>query len=112
MAAAHDTIIARFSPDAKQWIAHFENVPQVAFGGELPVPAIRGLLEGTEAAPDAYTLRCDQDLAGSGILLRSVIWDPPELLFPCSDCNGRGEYVGLHDREPCGTCRGRGCVPA
>ena len=50
-------------------MAHFENAPQVAFGDELPVQAIRRLLEGTEAEPDGYTLQCDHDLAGSGILL-------------------------------------------
>ena len=107
-----DTIVATFNADANQWTAFFENSPQVAFGGELPVPAIRRLLEGIEADPDAYALECDMDLIGSGILLRSVVWDPPELLFPCSACNGRGVYVGLQEREPCGTCNGRGCVPA
>jgi hypothetical protein len=106
------TIVAKFSADANQWVAHFEKAPQVAFGEALPVPAIRRLLEGTEAEPDAYTLRCDDDLAGNGILLRSVVWDPPELLFPCATCSGCGVYVGLQEREPCGTCNGRGCVPS
>jgi len=107
-----DTIVAMFSADANQWVAHFETRPQVAFGDELPVPAIRRLLEGTEAESGAYGLRCDLEVIGSGILLRSMIWDPPELLFPCSACNGSGVYVGLQEREPCGTCNGRGCVPA
>jgi hypothetical protein len=106
------TIVARFNADANQWVAHFTNAPQVAFGGALPVQAIRRLLEGMEAELDAYTLRCDDEVAGNGILLRSVVWDPPELLFPCSACGGRGVYVGLQEREPCGACNGRGCVPA
>jgi hypothetical protein len=53
-----------------------------------------------------------QDFAENGILLRSVTWNPPELLFPCADRKGRGIYGGLHEREPCGACGGRGCVPA
>lgn len=106
-----DTIIAKFDAMGGEWIGHFADRPQVGFGGDLPVVAIRRLLEGTESAPDTYTLECDRDLIGSGIILRSIIWDPPELLFRCPGCDGRGEYVGLHERERCRRCGGRGRVP-
>ena len=108
---ATDTIVCRFNDDSGQWVAHFEPTPHVAFGGDMPVVAIRRLLEGTEAAPDGYTLICDSDLAGSRVLRREIIWHPPELLFPCGACEGRGEYVGLLERETCGTCGGRKVVP-
>ena len=106
-----DTIICRFSADAGQWVAHFEPKPQVAFGGDLPVVAIRRLLEGTEAASDTYPLRCNSDQAGSSVLHRNVIWDPPDLLCECTDCEGRGRYVGLREAEPCKKCAGLGAVP-
>jgi DnaJ-class molecular chaperone len=77
----------------------------------MPVVAIRRLLEFTEAASGTYLLICDQDLAGSGVIHREIIWDRPELLFPCPDCRGRGEYVGLLERETCRTCAGRNVVP-
>ena len=105
--SAPDKIICRL--DAGQWVAHFEQTPQVAYGGDLPIVSIRRLLEGTEAVPDTYTMICDQ--AGSDILLRSMIWDSPELLFRCPDCEGRGEYVGLLERRTCPTCQGRKVVP-
>lgn len=108
---ADKTIIARFSPDSGQWVAHFENAPQVAFGGDLPVVAIRRLLDGAEAAPGTYPLACDADRAGSSVLLRAVIWQPPEVLFQCPSCEGRGEYVGFMEREKCKACGGRGLVP-
>ena len=100
-----DAIITRFDADASQWSAHFEHVPQVAFGSDLPMRAVRRLLEGTESSPDTYELRCDADRAGSGVLHRSLIWDPPEMLFECSTCGGTGQYVGLAE---VGTCE----VPA
>jgi hypothetical protein len=108
---ADATIIARYDAQAGQWVATFDGNPQVAFGGDMPVVAIRRLLDGTEAHPDSYTLLCDQDLAGTGVLYRSIIWNPPELLLPCGDCQGRGEYVGLHERDVCQTCGGRKMVP-
>jgi hypothetical protein len=69
--------------------------------------AIRRLLDGTEAEPACYSLLYDRDLSGTGVLNRSIVWNPPELLLPCGDCQGRGEYVGLFERETCQTCGGR-----
>src|SRR5437868_5237038 len=107
------TIIAVYDADAGQWVARFDDRPQVAFGGDMPAVAIRRLLEGTEAAPDGYSLICDADLSGLGAhtIYRSISWDPPELLLPCGDCRGKGEYVGLLERETCKTCGGRKVVP-
>ena len=102
------TIICRFSHDAGEWVAHFEPRPQVAFGGNLPVVAIRRLLEGAESMPDAYPLRCNSDRAGSGVQHRQAISDPPELLCQCTECKGRGRYVGLREAEPCLKCGGAG----
>src|SRR5262252_7129220 len=108
---APGAIIAQHSEHAGQWTAHFEQKPHVAFGGDVPVVAIRRLLEGTDAPPDSYTLRCDQDIAGSNVLLRTIVWHPPELLFPCGACAGRGKYVGLLVVEECKVCGGRCVVP-
>ena len=30
---------------------------------------------------------------------RSFLWEPPEMLFVCPSCDGKGEYVGLMERE-------------
>ena len=107
------TIIARYDAPAEQWVATFEGIPQVTYGGNMPAVAIRRLLDGTEAGADCYALICDMDLSGTGAhpIHRSIIWDPPELLLPCGDCRGRGEYVGLLERETCRTCGGRTVVP-
>jgi hypothetical protein len=104
------TIIVRFDRDADQWSAWFADTRQVAFGGDRPVVAMRRLLEGTEAASDTYPLVCDSDRAGSGVLHRDLIWQPPEVLFPCSACNGTGRYVGLIEVDTCKVCRGRKVV--
>jgi hypothetical protein len=100
-------------PTPGQWFATFERRPQVAFGGDMPAVAIRRLLEGTEAEPGDYALICDADLSGTGAhtIYRSIIWNPPELLLPCGDCRGKGEYVGLLERGTCKTCGGRKVVP-
>lgn len=108
---APETIITRFDAIADQWVAHFEYTPQVASGGDLPVVAMRRLLETTEAAPDSYPLICDTDRAGSGVLHRTLLWQPPDVLFPCPTCDGTGEYVGFLDRETCKVCGGRKVVP-
>jgi hypothetical protein len=106
-----DTIIVRFDHRASQWVAHFEHTPQVAFGGDLPVVAMRRLLEGTEALSDTYPLVCDTDQVGSGVLFRDLIWQPPEVLFPCPTCSGTGRYVGLIEAATCKACGGRKVVP-
>jgi hypothetical protein len=74
-----DTIICKFAAVADQWVAHFERRPQFAFGADLPMTAVRRLLEGMETVPDTYQLVCDADRAGSGVLHRDLIWQPPEI---------------------------------
>jgi hypothetical protein len=95
-------------------IVKFDSVaaPQVGFGGNMPVNAIRRLLEHTDAANGEYWLICDRDLSGTGAnpIHRAIIWEQPELLFPCGDCRGSGEYIGLTERGPCRTCGGRKVV--
>jgi len=102
-----DAIVVNYDSWARQWIAHFAPKPDDAYGGDLPVAAIRRLLDGTDAASAVYHLICDQDLSGWGVLNQTIIWDSPELLCTCSDCRGRGDYVGLVERETCRTCNGR-----
>jgi hypothetical protein len=77
------------------------------------IPRFPRLLDGTETHPNSYALICDRDLTGTGAetLYRSIIWNAPELLLPCGDCHGCGEYVGLLERETCPTCGGRKMVP-
>src|SRR5713226_3818887 len=60
-----DPIIARYDAQAAQWSAWFEDTPQVGFGGDMPVVAIRRLLEFTEPANGPYWLICDRDLSGT-----------------------------------------------
>lgn len=106
------TIVARFDPLAGQWTASFETLPQVAFGGPTEVVATRRLLEGAEASRGMYALSCDAptpDLS-TGLIRDSFIWDPPELLVSCPDCDGRGKYVGFLKVEPCSRCQGRKIV--
>ena len=102
-----DAIITRFDADASQWSLAFRARPAGCIRQRSAhAGAVRRLLEGTESSPpDTYELRCDADRAGSGVLHRSLIWDPPEMLFECSTCGGTGQYVGLAE---VGTCE----VPA
>jgi hypothetical protein len=107
-----DMIICKFAALADQWVARFERRPQFAFGGDLPMTAVHRLLDGTEAGPDTYPLVCDADRAGSGVLHRDLIWQSPDVLFPCSTCRGTGQYTGLCEVETCQVCGGRKVVPA
>jgi hypothetical protein len=105
------SIIARYEQAAGQWTASFDGVPQVAFGGMTAFGAVRRLLDGAESSHGTYMLNCDVDSALAGQNPNSIVWDPPELLIPCPDCNGRGEYVGLQHVEKCRPCGGRIVVP-
>jgi len=64
----------------------------------MPVRAVRRLLEGTEATQAHSSFFAIQTLAPTGFLRRDILWDLPELLFPCGACDGRGQYVGLLER--------------
>jgi len=101
-----DTIVARFDSLNGNWIAHFAGTPQVAFGGNLPMVSVRRLLEGTEATPDTFQLQCDRS-ATEARSVQSLRWEPPEILFDCTECKGTGVYVGLNEAEPCKVCGGR-----
>jgi hypothetical protein len=104
------TVIVQHNATAGQWVAWFECAPQVAFGSDLPMGAVRRLLSGDESPPGQYLLHVDQDQVGSGVLVRIATWQPPELLFQCPACEGRGEYVGLNVAETCKVCGGRKVV--
>ena len=105
-----DKIMCRFNADAGQWLASFDGEPQTTFGGDLAVIAICRLLEGSLAG--RYRLICESDGVGSKMLLRPMVWNPPDLFFVCPNCKGRGEYVGLMEQQTCEPCAGRGLVPA
>jgi hypothetical protein len=109
--SADNLIVVRQNADAGQWTASFESVPQFAFGGGTAIGAVCRLLEGAESDHGTYTIECFSDLALAEQAPASIVWDPPELLVPCPDCNGRGEYVGLLHVERCRTCAGRMVVP-
>jgi DnaJ-class molecular chaperone len=70
--------------------------------------AVHRLLAGSGTPPGELELHVDQDMVGSGVLTRKPIWKPPELLFKCERCNGKGEYRGLLTVETCRACQGRG----
>jgi hypothetical protein len=109
-ANARDTIICRFNQIARQWAAWFEHMPGVAFGSDLPMGAVRRLLEGSEA-PAVYPLACDVDQSATSVLHRELTWQPPEILFPCPTCKGTGQYAGLIEVGTCQVCGGRKMVP-
>lgn len=102
-----DTIVARFDPNAGQWVAYFEATPQLAFGGNLPMVSVRRLLEGTEAIRDTYRLYRDSGDADSEPIVQALTWEPPEILLDCTECKGTGQYVGLIETGPCKVCGGR-----
>lgn len=104
------TIVVRYNETAGQWQAWFDGFPHVAYGGEFSMEAVHRLLEGSGTDASDLMLHVDQDQIGSGVLIRSVVWQPPELLFRCEQCNGKGEYVGLAVVEKCGACEGRGWI--
>ena len=89
--SADNQIVVRHIADAEQWTASFDGVPQFAFGGKTTLGAVRRLLEGAETGHGTYAIEYHSDLALADQIPASVIWDPPELLIPCTDCNGRGE---------------------
>lgn len=101
-----------FRDDVREWCAVFGDALHVGFGGDVPMTALRRLLEGTVAPAGLYELNCDQDQAGSGVLIRVLDWQPPEIRFTCSRCNGKGQYAGLAEVEPCGPCEGKGYLLA
>src|SRR5262245_4052242 len=100
-------IIAKHDALAGQFVAHFDDNPTHGFGGDLPAAAVRRLIEGEECEPGPYLVLCDANRAGSDWLRLKIEWAPPELLFPCLACEGRGEYVGLLERHVCPSCGGR-----
>ena len=106
------SIVCRFSPAGRQWVAFLDCAPQVAYGGDVPMAAVRRFLEGSEQAPGTYPLVCDANQVGSALLHRELVWQPPEILFECSACQGTGKYVGLVDVDTCRVCGGRKLVRA
>jgi hypothetical protein len=66
----------------------------------------------TDAARDTFPPVCDSDRAGSSVLHRDLIWQPPEVLFPCSACNATGQYVGFLEVEKGKVSGGRKVVKA
>jgi len=100
------TIIAKADGTPNLWLAFFGEHPGHVFRSANPIKAVRRLLEGTEADPGVYALLCDGN-EGQQTLRYAVTWDAPMLYFPCSACDGRGEYLGLLVREVCQGCEGR-----
>jgi hypothetical protein len=69
--------------------------------------AARRLLDGTDSPAGEYQLLVDQDQIESGVVLGTATWQPPDLLFRCEACEGKGQYVGLNVVEVCQVCRGK-----
>ena len=110
--AEHNMIVCQFDANGGQWLAYFESTPQVAFSADLPMPAVRRLLEGTESAAGSYPLLCDANQARTEVLRRDLIWNPLYILFTCESCRGTGQYTGLSRIGVCKVCGGRKVVPA
>ncbi len=89
-----------------EWVARFENAPDVQFVGHSAEAAFQGLLDQhQERLPE----NCGR-VEINGDYHRGHL---QFLLFPrhrCTDCGGRGQYVGLIHVEPCQACRGSGLV--
>ena len=105
------TIIVRYCETAGQWLARFDGAPFVTYGADFSMSAVRRLLEGYHTPAGEFELHVGQDQAGSAVLKQRATWQPPELLLPCSACNGQGQYVGLNEVEICNQCRGQKLMP-
>jgi hypothetical protein len=100
------TIIARLLATGNEWVAFFPGTPGHAYYSDNPAKAVRRLLEGTDAEPGVFEVLCGGD-RDNETTRHEVTWDAPLLYFPCSACQGRGEYLGLLVREVCQGCGGR-----
>lgn len=103
------TINVRYCDTAGQWLAWFEGTPCVTYGAEFSMQAVHRLLNGYGTDTCDLTLRVEQ--ADTSVVTHPAVWQPPELLLHCEECDGKGEYVGLAVVEKCGACRGKGWVP-
>ena len=99
-------IVVRYCDTAGQWLAWFDGAPCVCYGGEFSTEAVHRLLDGSGTDACDLTLRVEQ--ADKSVMIHGAVWQPPELLRRCEQCNGKGEYVGLTIVEKCGGCSGRG----
>jgi hypothetical protein len=106
---ARPVIIVRYCNAPYGWLAWFEHIPDLKFEDELPMTAVRRLLQ-VGTPPGELALHVDHYQAGSVALVRVANWQPPELLFQCSQCGGTGEHAGLVAVEHCQPCRGRGWI--
>ena len=106
------TIIVRYFERDGQWRAWFEDAPQAACHGEFYQDAVRRLLESHAPSPGQVRIHVDASFSGTAVLERHAEWQPPELLFPCDRCDGKGQYAGVSMVEECRPCGGRGAIPA
>jgi hypothetical protein len=75
-------IVVRYSRLADQWMASLEGEPQVVFGGESPIAAMRRLLDGLTAEPGKYVMYwIDSGDADAEDLFWTANWQPPELIL-------------------------------
>lgn len=103
-------IIVRYSDQAHHWLARFDGSPSVRSGSNIPMDAVRRLLQGNGTPPGDVMLHVDQDQAGSALLSRAATWQPPELLFKCTQCNRWRAHTRPSVVETCRACRGRGFI--
>lgn len=103
-------IIVRYRAFVSQWSAWFEGAPQTACTGDFSMDAVCRLLTDHGVPPGDVELQVDADLSGAKVATLIAQWQPPDLQFACAHCNGRGEYVGVLEREGCPRCGGRGII--
>ena len=103
------TIFCKSGSRHGEWAAWFSGYMDNPAVGDAPPVAVRRLLENER--PASYLLLCDADPAGSRTLRLEIEWKPPELLFPCLACDGRGYSAGMPDDTACYSCGGRKVVP-
>jgi hypothetical protein len=101
-------IVVRYCETGSQWQAWFNETTCLCYGGEFSTEAVHRLLEGS--GTDACDLTLHVDRPDKSTMIQEAVWQPPELLLRCEQCDGKGEYVGLAVVEKCGTCRGRGWI--
>src|SRR5262245_2229674 len=94
-----------FDDSANRWSARFDDRPQSALA-ELPVEAMRRLLQTSSTPSGRFEVHCDRDLIGSGVLIRVAIWHPPTLKYLCPTC----EWLRPRNKG-CPTCKGQGTLP-
>ena len=105
------TIRVKYSPSNDFWFASFGDAPHSQCAGERPMLAAERLLMLHLPPEGRYLIVVDLKPPETGRSPIEGIWDPPELLFECLECQGSGE-ISSDGAAKCPRCEGLGVVNA